>query len=122
MKKIFKEIWQLSLPYLNTRMNTLHTEIAMGFAFKLIEKEGGEEDVVIPAIILHDVGWKEIPENLQLKFFGPNRVSSDSYRKHEAAGAKIARVILEKVDAQIVKPQGDYSISTSQKGVLSGSW
>jgi hypothetical protein len=53
---------------------------------------------VIPAMILHDVGWKEIPENLQLKFFGPNRVSSDSYRKHEAAGAKIARGILEKVD------------------------
>ncbi len=98
MKKILKKIWQLALPYLDTRMNTLHTGIAMEFAYKLIEKEGGEEDVVIPAIILHDVGWKEIPEDLQLKFFGPNRISSDSYRKHEAAGAKIAKGILEKVD------------------------
>jgi uncharacterized protein YlaN (UPF0358 family) len=33
----------LALPYLNTRMNTLHTEIAMGFAFKLIEREGGKK-------------------------------------------------------------------------------
>jgi hypothetical protein len=53
---------------------------------------------VIPAIILHDVGWKEIPEDLQLKFFGPNKVSSDSYRKHEVGGARIAKGILEKVD------------------------
>jgi hypothetical protein len=41
MKKIFKEIWQLVLPYLDTRMNALHTEIAMKFVFKLIEMEGG---------------------------------------------------------------------------------
>jgi HD superfamily phosphodiesterase len=97
MKKIFKEIWQLALPYLDTRMNILHTEIAMKFAFKLIEKEGGNGDIVIPAIILHDVGWKEIPEDLQLKFFGPKRVSWDSYRKHEVASARIARGILDKV-------------------------
>jgi HD superfamily phosphodiesterase len=98
MKKIFEEMWQAALPYLDTRMNTLHTEIAIGFAYKLIEKEGGQEDVVIPAVILHDVGWKEIREDLQLKFFGPNRVSPDSYRKHELAGAKIAKAILDKLE------------------------
>jgi HD superfamily phosphodiesterase len=97
MKEVFKKIWQLALPYLDTRMNLLHTEIATEFALKLIEKEGGDEDIVIPAIILHDVGWKEIPEDLQLKFFGPNRVFRDSYRKHEVAGVKIARGILEQV-------------------------
>jgi HD superfamily phosphodiesterase len=96
MKEIFEEIWQLALPYLDTRMNVLHTKIAMAFAFKLVEKEGGDEDIVIPAIILHDVGWKEIPESLHLQFFGPHRVSSNSYRKHEVASAKIARGILEK--------------------------
>jgi hypothetical protein len=57
-KKILKEIWQLALSYLDTRMSTLHAEIARDVACTLIKKGGVEEDVVIRAIILHDAGWK----------------------------------------------------------------
>jgi len=98
MKVIFEEIWQLALPFLDTRMNVLHTRIAMTFAFKLLEKEGGDEDIVIPAVILHDVGWKEIPEHLHLNLFGPHMVSPGSYREHELASVKIAKSILEQAN------------------------
>ncbi len=72
MSAIFDEIWRRAKPYLDTRQNETHTEIATRFADTLLDKEGGDEDVVIPAIILHDVGWKKIPESQQLKAFGPD--------------------------------------------------
>ena len=97
MKTIFEEIWQLALPYLNTRENDVHTKYAMDFGFKLLQKEGGEEDIVIPAILLHDVGWKKVPEDLQLKAFGPKATMPELNRVHEIEGVKIAREILRKI-------------------------
>jgi len=59
-----------------------------------LEREGGDEDVVIPAIILHDVGWKMVPEELHLKAYGPNAIYPEVNRIHEVEGAKIAGEIL----------------------------
>lgn len=97
MKAIFKKIRELAKPYLDTRQNHIHTEISTALAYKLLEKEGGDEDIVIPAIILHDVGWIKVPENLQLKAFGPKASSPELNRVHELEGTKIAKEILEKV-------------------------
>jgi HD superfamily phosphodiesterase len=98
MKTIFQKIWQLAEPYLNTRKNNIHTKISIEFAYRLLEKEGGDQDIVIPAIILHDVGWKRVPGNLQLKAFGPKATSPELNRLHEVEGAKIAKDILERVN------------------------
>jgi HD superfamily phosphohydrolase YqeK len=84
----------LAAPYLDTRQNDIHTDISVQFAFKLLEREGGNEEVVIPAIILHDVGWKRIPEELHLKAFGPHAHCPDLNRIHEVEGATIAEEIL----------------------------
>ena len=62
-----------------------------------MDLEGGMEDVVIPAILLHDVGWKKVPEDLQLKAFGPNASLPEWNRVHEVEGARIAGEILGKV-------------------------
>jgi HD superfamily phosphodiesterase len=94
---IFEEIWQVAKSYLDMRKNDIHTEICINLAFKLIEREGGDKDIVIPAIILHDVGWKEVPEGLHLKAFGPNAVSRELTKIHEARGVKIAKRILQMV-------------------------
>jgi HD superfamily phosphodiesterase len=67
-------------------------------AYLLLEKEGGDEEIVIPAIILHDVGWKKVPEELQLKAFGPKATMPEVNRVHEVEGVKIAREILKKVN------------------------
>lgn len=98
MKSVYQDIWDLAKPYLNTRRNDIHTEISVQMAFKLMEREGGEEDIVIPAIILHDVGWIKVPENLQLKAFGPNAVNPELNRTHEVEGVRIAEEILQKVN------------------------
>ncbi|MGD9041808.1 MAG: HD domain-containing protein [Desulfobacteraceae bacterium] len=98
MRAIFDEIWRRTKPYLNTRKNDIHTEISVRFAEILLEKEGGDEDVVMPAIILHDVGWIKVPEDEQLKGFGPKAQSPSVLKKHELEGVRIAKGILEDVD------------------------
>jgi hypothetical protein len=97
MKAVFEEIFLLAKPYLDTRKNDIHTEISTKLAYRLLAEEGGNENIVVPGIILHDVGWKAIPEDLQLKAFGPKAISPELNRKHEVRGVKIARRILEKV-------------------------
>ena len=50
---VFDQIYQLARPYLNTRHNDVHTEISIQLAYRLLRAEGGQADIVIPAIILH---------------------------------------------------------------------
>jgi HD superfamily phosphodiesterase len=97
MKEVFRRLRRLAAPYLDTRHNDIHTDSSVQFAYKLLEMEGGDEAVVIPAMILHDVGWKRVPEDLQLKAFGPHAVYPDINRVHEVEGARIAEEILKEV-------------------------
>jgi len=98
MKPIFDEIWKLAKPYLNTRSNDIHTAISIRYASTLLEKEGGDEETVMPAIILHDVGWKGVPESEQHKGFGPEIQSHSVQKRHELEGVTIARRILKRVN------------------------
>ncbi len=95
MKSIYQKIFERAKPFLRTRKNLIHTKIALRYALKLFKKIKGDEEVVIPAILLHDVGWKAVPEHLQLTAFGPNRSNPQAARLHEVEGAKMARKILE---------------------------
>ena len=95
MKPIYQKIFERAKPFLRTRKNLIHTRIALRYAIKLLETVKGDEEVVIPAILLHDVGWKAVPEDLQLTAFGPNRSNPQAARLHEVEGAKTARNILE---------------------------
>jgi len=97
MRTVYQKIWDHAKPHLKTRQNDIHTLSAMEFAYQLLEKEGGREEIVIPAIVLHDVGWEKFPEHLQSRAFGPNG-SSELNRIHEVEGVKIAIKILEKVN------------------------
>ncbi|MGD8982897.1 MAG: HD domain-containing protein [Desulfobacteraceae bacterium] len=98
MRAIFDEIWRRAKPYLNTRKNDIHTEISVRFAEMLLKKEGGDENVVMPAIILHDVGWIKVPKDEQHKGFGPEIQSPSVVKKHELEGVEMAKRILEAVD------------------------
>ena len=95
---VIQQIYQLAKPFLNTRHNDVHTAISMQFAKELLRGEGGQESIVMPAIILHDVGWKKVPEDLQLKAFGPKATSPKINRTHEKEGVRIASDILTKVN------------------------
>ena len=103
MKPIFGKIQQLSKPFLDTRHNNVHTAISTMLAFQLLEKEGGDEDIVVPAIILHDTGWKRVPSKLHLKAFGPQATEPRLNRLHEVEGVKIAQEILQKIKYNALK-------------------
>jgi HD superfamily phosphodiesterase len=95
IKPIHQKIFERAKPFLRTRKNLIHSQIALRYALKLLQSEKGDKDVVIPAVLLHDVGWKTIPQNLQLTAFGPNPSNPHLVRVHEVEGAKIAEAILK---------------------------
>jgi HD superfamily phosphodiesterase len=92
---IHRKIYEQAKPFLRTRKNLIHTQIALRYALRLLKEEKSDENVVIPAILLHDVGWKTIPEDLQLTAFGPNPSNPQLVRVHEVEGTKIAETILK---------------------------
>jgi hypothetical protein len=47
-------------------------------------------------MILHDVGWSEVPEEIMSKAYGP-KADRRLTRMHEQAGKRIATAILEKI-------------------------
>ena len=97
MNPVFKKIQELSKPYLDTRHNEVHTAISTSLAFLLLEKEGGDEDIVIPAIILHDTGWKRVPPELHLKAFGPKADAPKLNRLHEVEGGENCKENIAKI-------------------------
>lgn len=98
LRRIYRRIYERAKPFLRTRNNLIHTQIVLRYALKLLKKEKRDEEVVIPAVLLHDVGWKAIPEKLQLTAFGPNPSNPELGKVHEVEGARIAKEILEAVD------------------------
>jgi HD superfamily phosphodiesterase len=105
MKPFFDQIRQLSKPFLDTRHNDVHTAISTLLAYQLLEQEGADENIVIPAIILHDAGWKRVPSELHLKAFGPKATEPKLNRLHETEGVKIAQEILQKLKYDPLKTE-----------------
>ena len=86
----FRDLFKSALPFLETRKNLIHTFIVYQYAIVLMKREPGAPEIIIPACILHDVGWSTIPESDQLKAFKPGKRNEDLRRKHETEGAAIA--------------------------------
>jgi len=88
-------MWNAALPYLDVRNNDEHTLVAYGLAKALLELiPEADENIVLPAILLHDVGWKKIDPDLLLLAIGKNPTRKDLVRDHEVYGVEIARDII----------------------------
>ena len=91
-------LWEAAKPYLDVRNNDEHTLVAYGLAKALLEEiPEADESIVLPAVVLHDVGWKKIDPALLLDAIGKNPTRKDLVRDHEVFGVEIARGILETV-------------------------
>jgi HD superfamily phosphodiesterase len=124
MKPIYQKIFERAKPFLRTRKNLIHTKITLQFALRLLRQEKGDEEIAVPAILLHDVGWKTIPENLQLTAFGPNPSNQKLTRVHEVKGVRIAWAILEELHYPPQKVEEICQIirgHDSRKGAISRS-
>jgi len=107
MKEIFEKIWELALPYQDKRDDEGHARSVTDFAFELLKTESADEDILIPAAILHDIGWSQLSEEERFYVF-KNKITKEVEMKtkskvnvrvkHELEGAKLAQKILEKVD------------------------
>ena len=94
---LMQDLFTQAKPYLKMRNDFIHTRVAHDYALLLLEKEGGNRDIVEPAIILHDVGWSALkPEDIT-QAYGV-RATGVNARKlnriHEVQGAIIAEEIL----------------------------
>lgn len=85
-------IWLAARPWLDVRSNDAHTLISyrLGQALLRIHPEL-DESVVLPAILMHDVGWKKFPIEQLAQAVGPNPKYPELQRAHEIEGVKIAR-------------------------------
>ncbi len=110
MDNIYSKIYNMAMPYLDTRKNDIHISLSLMFAYRLLEHyPEADRNIVLPAVILHDVGWKSVPEEKQCGAFGPNAKDPETQRLHEIEGARIAEEILHTLDydeamiAEIIK-------------------
>jgi hypothetical protein len=96
---VYDEIYRKAEPYLDTRQNDVHVSLSYDFARRLLAHyPNAAEEIVLPAIILHDVGWKMVPEEKQLGAFGPKAKDKKTQRVHETEGVKIAEQILTRLN------------------------
>jgi HD superfamily phosphodiesterase len=99
MKDEYQAIYLRAREYWNTRFNDIHMPHAYEHARKLLlAHRNADPDIVLPAILLHDVGWKSIPESQQLRAFGVTVQDRELQRFHETEGARIASDILASIN------------------------
>jgi HD superfamily phosphodiesterase len=101
MKEIFNKIWQLALPYQDQRDDNGHAETSFNYARELVLREGGNEDVIIPAIILHDIGWSRLIKGRRILVFARSAREEDKLEvqlEHQNESVKLASYILKEVN------------------------
>lgn len=106
MKKIYEKIWEESMPYQDKRDDEGHARTVTRFAIKLLETEPGDEEIVIPSAILHDIGWSKLSQEERFYIFN-NKITKEKEMqldskvnarvRHEIEGADLAEKILFKV-------------------------
>jgi hypothetical protein len=91
MKEIYSKIWELAKEYYlrGRAMDIEHVKWMMGDAMKVCKKEGIDDTLLLPLVILHDVGYAEVPKGNPFKL--------NLRKAHMEAGAKIAKKILTQV-------------------------
>lgn len=97
LNEIEQAIFAQAKPYLNVMNNELHTQTVIQFVLELLPTTDGERDITVPAAILHDVGWSQVPEDIAMKSRVP-RGDVELVKIHEDKGAVIARRILENLN------------------------
>lgn len=89
-------VWERAVPYLHVRNNDSHTLYAYGLARALVALHpDADPEIVLPAVLLHDIGWSQLPADEVLQGIAPGSSRPDLVVRHEKEGAALAREILE---------------------------
>lgn len=101
-----RRIWEAALPYQDKREDPGHGRIVTAFAEELLQTEDGTESVVIPAAILHDIGWSQIPRDTLMRLFDyqPGSEEEKELRlRHQRDGMKLAKNILKQAQYNVIE-------------------
>jgi HD superfamily phosphodiesterase len=101
MKEIFEKIWKLALPYQDKRDDKGHAQITTNYALQLLKTEMGNDEIVVPAIILHDIGWSQLDKKQRMIIFDHNATRDQKLNaryKHQDASVKFAKEILNQLN------------------------
>lgn len=96
----YDQIYRLAEPYWQTRSNEIHVPGSYDLAQELVVAyPEADPDVVLPAILLHDIGYMAVPAEDHLRGLAGAVVGwePDITRRHEIEGARLAREILSSV-------------------------
>jgi len=75
-----------------------HTLRAVEYGKVLLREEKGDPEVVLSALVLHDIGWSRVDFNDFVKASPEKKKETRSLKEHMVQGAVLAREILEGVD------------------------
>jgi hypothetical protein len=107
LKNKYKKIWNLSLPYLKKGKRkdfVLHTEGVIKAMELLLKKERGNRNILIPAAIVHNVGWSYVPVKLQRSKKDTERLMAMKFH------IKYAPAIIQKILKKNGYPQKDIKL------------
>jgi hypothetical protein len=92
----YEAVWRAAEHYLRARKSDVHVPLSFGFARRLLETHPeADRDVVLLAILLHDIGWHAFDmADIVEKGFGPGMMKSDLRFAHEKEGVRLSREIL----------------------------
>ena len=96
----YQEVWDLALPYLHKGVRkdfVIHTQGVVRAMELLLEKEEGDTAVLLPAAILHDVGWAEVPHDIQHNWRDPT---------DKRKGEKLHLIYASEIISDILKKLG----------------
>ena len=71
---------------------------AVEYGKVLLREEKGDPEVVLSALVLHDIGWSRVDFDDFVKAPPEKKKETRSLKEHMVQGAVLARVILEGVD------------------------
>jgi HD superfamily phosphodiesterase len=97
---VYDEIYALAEPYWHARSNDVHVPESYRLAQELLRyRPEADPAVVLPAILLHDIGYANVPEETHLRGLAgaPTGWDADLTRRHEIEGARLAAEILARV-------------------------
>jgi hypothetical protein len=113
MKEIYNEIWRLAKPYYEKGrpMDIDHIEWMIRDSSFVCKKEGIDDSLLLPLVILHDVGYAEVSKDNPFKL--------DLRKAHMKAGASITKRILEELNYSAEKREKiEYYVSVHDNWAL----
>lgn len=115
MKK-YQNVWKMAVEQLSKWINkdyVLHTEGVVKAMKLILKKERGNPDILIPAAMLHDVGWAKVPKKYQCTTDKNKKLKA--MKLHIKHAPEIIRTILTSLDYKVSQINEIIDIVVSHK-------